>query len=77
MSAKHAVWTHDLFLTLCHEAAYDRSDKSRTAHGRRFESRCRDPVEDPEVRAAYAELVTAIHDREFQPVFREGGVSLG
>ncbi|WP_255212563.1 hypothetical protein [Halorubrum sp. CBA1229] len=76
-SRKRTVWTQDLFLTLCHEAAHDRSDKSRTAHGRRFESRFRELVEDPEVRAAYAELVTAVHDRGFQPVFRERGVSLG
>ncbi|OYR49688.1 hypothetical protein DJ73_17380 [Halorubrum sp. Ea1] len=75
-SAKRAVWTHDLFLTLCHEAAHDRSDKRRTAHGRRFESRFRELVEDPEMRAAYSELVTAVHERGFQPVFRERGVSL-
>jgi hypothetical protein len=75
-SSKRAVWTHDLFLTLCHEAAHDRSDKRRTAHGRRFESRFRELVEDPGVRAAYSELVTAVHDRGFDPVFRERGVSL-
>ena len=75
-SSKRAVWTHDLFLTLCHEAAHDRSDKRRTAHGRRFESRFRELVEDPTVRAAYTELVTAVHERGFQPVFREQGVSL-
>ena len=73
---KRAVWTHDLFLTVCHEAAHDRSDKRRPAHGRRFESRFRELVEDPEVRAAYAELVTAVHDRGFQPVFNERGVTL-
>jgi hypothetical protein len=76
-SSKRAVWTHDLFLTLCHEAAHDRSDKRRTAHGRRFESRFRELVEDPAVRTAYSELVTAVHERGFQPVFRERGVSLG
>ncbi|MFC7324151.1 ATP-binding protein [Halorubrum rutilum] len=76
-SSKRAVWTHDLFLTLCHEAAHDRSDKRRTAHGRRFESRFRELVEDPAVRTAYTELVTAVHERGFQPVFRERGVSLG
>jgi hypothetical protein len=75
-SSKRAVWTHDLFLTLCHEAAHDRSDKRRTAHGRRFESRFRELIEDPEVRAAYTALVTAVHDRGFQPVFREREVSL-
>lgn len=75
-SSKRAVWTHDLFLTLCHEVAHDRSDKRRTAHGRRFESRFRELVEEPEVRAAYSKLVTAVHDQGFQPVFRERGVSL-
>ena len=75
-NTKRAVWTHDLFLTLCHEAAHDRSDKRRTAHGRRFESQFRELIEDPEVRAAYAELVTAVHDRGFQHVFDERGVTL-
>ena len=75
-SPKRAVWTHDLFLTLCHEAAHDRSDKRRTAHGRRFESQFRELVEDPDVRAAYTELVTATHEQGFQQVFCERGVAL-
>ncbi|MUW13465.1 ATP-binding protein [Halorubrum sp. CBA1125] len=76
-SSKRVVWSHDIFLTLCHEAAHDRSDKNRTAHGRRFESRFRELVEDPEVRAAYTELVTAIHERGFTQVFADRGVSIG
>ena len=75
-SSKWAVWTHDLFLVLCHEAAHDRPDKRRTAHGRRFESRFRELVEDPTVRAAYTGLVTTIADRGFETVFQERGVSL-
>ena len=75
-SSKWAVWTHDLFLVLCHEAAHDRSDKRRTAHGRRFESRFRELVEDPTVRAEYTGLVTAIADRGFETVFQERGVAL-
>lgn len=76
-SRKRAIWTHDIFLTLCHEMAHDRSDKNRTAHGRRFESRFRDLIEDPEVRDAYAALVTAIHEQGFQQVFTDRGVTLG
>ena len=76
-SSKWPVWTHDLFLVCCHEAAHDRSDKRRTAHGRRFESRFRELVEDPTVRAEYTGLVTAIADRGFETVFQERGVSLG
>ncbi|ELZ39202.1 hypothetical protein C463_17323 [Halorubrum californiense DSM 19288] len=76
-SSNRLAWTHDLFLVLCHEAAHDRSDKRRTAHGRRFESRFRELVEDPTVQAAYTGLVTAIADRGFETVFQERGVSLG
>nr|WP_239640331.1 ATP-binding protein [Halorubrum terrestre] len=76
-SPKRLAWTHDLFLVVCHEAAHDRSDKRRTAHGRRFESRFRELVEDSAVRAAYTGLVTAIADRGFETVFQERGVSLG
>ena len=76
-SPKRAVWTHDLFLLLCHEAAHDRSDKHRTAHGRRFESRFRELVEDPAVRDAYAELVSTIQESGFRAVFRDRGVRLG
>ncbi|TKX72878.1 sensor histidine kinase [Halorubrum californiense] len=76
-SSHRLAWTHDLFLVLCHEAAHDRSDKRRTAHGRRFEHRFRELVEDPTVRAAYTGLVTAIADRGFETVFQERGVSLG
>ena len=75
-SSKWPVWTHDLFLVLCHEAAHDRSNKRRTAHGRRFESRFRELVEDPTVQAAHTGLVTAIADRGFETVFQERGVSL-
>ncbi|CDK39382.1 uncharacterized protein BN903_156 [Halorubrum sp. AJ67] len=76
-SPKRAVWTHDLFLVLCHEAAHDRPDKQRTAHGRRFESRFRNLVEDPSVRDAYSDLVGAIHERGLRAVFRDRGVRLG
>ena len=76
-SPKRAVWTHDLFLVLCHEAAHDRSDKRRTAHGRRFESRFRELVEDPSVRQAYSDLVGAIQERGFTQVFHDCDVTLG
>jgi len=76
-SPKRTVWTHDLFLILCHEAAHDRSDKRRTAHGRRFESRFRELLEDPSARQAYTDLVGAIQERGFKRVFRDRGVTLG
>jgi hypothetical protein len=76
-SPKRTVWTHDLFLILCHEAAHDRSDKRRTAHGRRFESRFRELLEDPSARQAYTDLVGAIQEQGFKRVFRDRGVTLG
>lgn len=76
-SPKWCVWTHDVFLTLCHELAHDRPNTDRSAHGRRFESRFRERVEDPAVRAAYADLVADVADQGLAAVFDDRDVTLG
>ncbi|RKD85235.1 sensor histidine kinase [Halopiger aswanensis] len=72
-SRQRAVWMHDLYLVLLHEAAHDTSSTERPSHGHHFESTFRSLVEDPENRDAFATVVEQILDRGFEPVFGEYG----
>ncbi|ELY96196.1 hypothetical protein C483_00180 [Natrialba hulunbeirensis JCM 10989] len=74
-SRQRAVWMHDLYLVLLHEAAHQTSSANRPSHGHHFESTFRSFVEDPGNRDAFADLVQQVLDEGFGAVFEEHGHS--
>ena len=74
-SRQRAVWMHDLYLVLLHEAAHETSSTNRPSHGHHFESKFRSLVEDPNNRNVFADLVQQVLDEGFEAVFEEYGYS--
>ena len=70
-SRQRAVWMHDLYLVMLHEAAHETSSRDRPSHGHHFESTYRSLVEDPGNRDSFAELVQQVVDEGFESVFEE------
>ncbi|QCC56705.1 hypothetical protein DV706_18240 (plasmid) [Natronorubrum bangense] len=73
-SRQRAVWMHDLYLVMLHEAAHDTSSRDRPSHGHHFKSTFRSLVEDPGNRSSFAELVQQVVDEGFGSVFEWYGV---
>ncbi|ELY46523.1 hypothetical protein [Natronorubrum bangense] len=73
-SRQRAVWMHDLYLVMLHEAAYETSSRDQPSHGHHFKSTFRSLVEDPGNRRSLAELVQHIADGGFESVFEAYGV---
>ncbi|WP_254534051.1 ATP-binding protein [Natrinema gelatinilyticum] len=70
-SRQRAVWMHDLYLVVLHEAAHETSSRDRPSHGHHFESTYRSLVEDPDNRSSFAELVQQVIDEGFEVMFEE------
>ncbi|RZV05217.1 hypothetical protein BDK88_4240 [Natrinema hispanicum] len=68
-SRQRAVWMHDLYLVVLHEAAHETSSRDRPSHGHHFESAFRSLVEAPGNRSSFAELVQQVVDEGFESVF--------
>ncbi len=75
-SRQRAVWMHDLYLVVLHEAAHETSSTDRPSHGHHFESTFRSLIEDPANRETFATLVQAVVDNGFEAVFDDGEVQL-
>jgi len=69
-SRQRAVWMHDLYLVVLHEAAHETSSRDRPSHGHHFESTFRSLVEDPDNRSSFAKLVQQVVDEGFQSMFK-------
>lgn len=75
-SRQRAVWMHDLYIVLLHEAAHKTSSRERPSHGHHFESTFRSLVEESSNRDVFAELVQQVVDEGFESLFQEYGVKL-
>ena len=75
-SRQRAIWMHDLYLVLLHEAAHETSSTNRPSHGHHFESRFRSFVEDPGNRDSFAELVQQVVKEGFASIFEDYDVQL-
>ncbi len=75
-SRQRAVWMHDLYLVVLHEAAHETSSTDRPSHGHHFESTFRSLIEDPANRETFSTLVQAVVDNGFEAVFDDAEVQL-
>ncbi|RZV12589.1 hypothetical protein BDK88_0004 [Natrinema hispanicum] len=75
-SRQRAVWMHDLYLVVLHEAAHETSSRDRPSHGHHFESTFRSLVEDPDNRSSFAKLAQQVVDEGFESVFDKYEVDL-
>ncbi|MFC4246904.1 ATP-binding protein [Natribaculum luteum] len=75
-SRQRAVWMHDLYLVVLHEAAHETSSTDQPSHGHHFESTFRSLIEDPANRETFATLVQAVVDNGFEAVFDDAEVQL-